>query len=398
MVGAVLEALTVPEMPEAAMARLVDPRTRIISLTVTEKGYCQDAATGALDEGHADIVADLAGKRFPRSVPGLLAEALHRRRQAGAPPCTVLSCDNLPRNGATVARIVTRYAALRDAGLAGYIAGEVAFPATMVDRIVPATVEADRAAVAAAGYRDAWPVAAEPFSQWVIEDRFASGRPEWEAAGALVTRDVHPFEVMKLRALNGAHSALAYLGAVAGIGTVAEAMADPALAGFLRRLWEADLVPTVPPVPGIDLAGYCASLERRFGNPAIRHRLQQIAMDGSQKLPQRLLTPALERLRQGAMPGHIAVVVAGWMRFLLGRDEAGAEYPVQDPLAGRLAAAAARHGDADGLCGALLAMEEIFDPALAGHPGFRRAVQGALRSLLARGVRATVAALPDGAV
>jgi fructuronate reductase len=394
VVGAVLEALTVPEMPDAAMARLTDPRTRIVSLTVTEKGYCQDAATGTLDEAHPDIVQDLRGERFPRSVPGLLVEALRRRREAGAAACTVLTCDNLPSNGATAARVVGRYAALRDPDLASYIAGEIAFPSTMVDRIVPATQDEDRAAVEAYGYHDAWPVVAEPFTQWVIEDRFAAGRPRWEQAGALMVADVHPFELMKLRALNGAHSALAYLGVTMGIGTVAEAMAAPALTAFLRRLWDEDLVPTLPPVPGMELGRYTATLEDRFRNPAVRHRLQQIAMDGSQKLPQRLLAPALDRLCQGVVPGRIAVVVAAWMRFLLGRDERGESYAVQDPLSERLVGIARMHGgDADALSGALFAIPEIFDPALAAHPGFRASVQGALRSLQASGVRRTLAGL-----
>ncbi len=209
VIGAVLEALTVPDMPDAALARLTNPRKRIISLKVTEKGYCRDAATGTLDEAHPDIVQDLRGERFPRSVPGLLVETLRQRREAGAPPCSVLACDNLPSNGAAVARIVGRYAALRDADLAAYIAGEITFPSTMVDRIVPATQDDDRATVEAYGYHDAWPVITEPFTQWVIEDRFAAGRPRWEEAGALMVDDVHPFELMKLRALNGAHSALA---------------------------------------------------------------------------------------------------------------------------------------------------------------------------------------------
>ena len=183
---------------------------------------------------------------FPRTVPGLLVEALRRRRDEGAGPCTILVCDNLPSNGETVARIIGRYAELRHPELRDYIANETAFPSTMVDRIVPATTEADRAAITALGYRDAWPVVAEPFSQWVIEDRFVAGRPRWEEAGAQMVADVRPFELMKLRALNGAHSALAYIGSVAGLETVADAMADPELPGFLRVLWDRDLLPTIP--------------------------------------------------------------------------------------------------------------------------------------------------------
>jgi fructuronate reductase len=393
VIGSVLEALTVPETPERAMAALVDPRTRIISLTATEKAYCLDAATGSLDEANPGIINDLRRDGFPRTVPGLLVEALRRRRDSAAGPCTVLVCDNLPSNGETVARIISRYATLRDPRRGAGFVGDTAFPCTMVDRIVPATTEADRAAVERFGYRDAWPVVAEPFSQWVIEDRFAAGRPRWEDAGATVVQDVRPFELMKLRALNGAHSSLAYLGAVAALETVADAMAEPALARFLRDLWDQDLLPSIPSVPGMDLAAYTAQLENRFRNPAMRHRLQQIAMDGSQKLPQRLLLPALECLRRGHMPSRIALTIAAWMRFLLRRDERGTSYEISDPLAGRLTALAAGAGEnAEALAAALFGVRDIFDPALAGNAGFRGLVVRHLDSLLAHGVRRTLTA------
>jgi fructuronate reductase len=391
VIGAVLEAVTVPSTPERAMAALVDPCTRIISLTVTEKAYCLDAATGSLDETHRGIVADLRRDRFPATVPGLLVEALRRRRESGAGPCTILVCDNLPSNGETVARIVAGYARLYDPQRGDDIVGATAFPCTMVDRIVPATTEADRAAVARLGYRDAWPVVAEPFSQWVIENHFAAGRPHWEDAGASMVTDVRPFELMKLRALNGAHSSLAYLGAVAGLETVADAMAEPALARFLRDLWDEDLLPAIPAVPGMDLAAYTAQLQERFRNPAMRHRLQQIAMDGSQKLPQRLLLPALDRLRQGHLPSRIALTVAAWMRFLLRRDERGSPYEISDPLAGRLTAIVAGAGEnAAALAAALFGVREIFDPALAGDAGFCGLVVRHLESLLEHGVRRTL--------
>ena len=387
IVGSVTEALTVPEQPELALARLAAPATRIVGLTVTEKAYCRDAS-GALDEAHPDIRADLAGGGFPRSVPGLLAAALRARADSGAGAVTLMTCDNLPDNGGTLARVLARFVALRDPGLAGWMADHVRFPATMVDRIVPATTDAEREAVAALGYADAWPVVAEPFSQWVVEDRFAAGRPRWEDAGALMVTDVHAYELMKLRCLNGAHSSLAYLGAVAGIATVSEAMAEPLLAAFLQRLWTRDVIPTLPPVPGIDLPAYTAQLEARFRNPAIRHRLLQIAMDGSQKLPQRLLRPAAERLAQGEVPRAIALAVAAWMRFLLGEDEAGGSHAIDDPMGARLAELARAAGrDADALCAALFALPEIFEPALATHAGFRAAVRDSLALLLRNGVR-----------
>jgi fructuronate reductase len=224
-----------------------------------------------------------------------------------------------------------------------------------------------------------------------MEDRFVRGRPAWEEAGAEIVQDVRPYELMKLRALNGAHSSLAYLGAVAGLETVADAMADPTFPPFLRALWGEDLVPTIPTVPGMDLSGYTAELVTRFSNPGIRHRLLQIAMDGSQKLPQRLLRPAFDRLRRGAMPRHIALVVAAWMRFLQSRDEQGRAYEINDPLAARLVRLAAdAGGNAEVLADALFGVREIFDPVLAGHAGFHMEVVSHLRSLLALGVRSTL--------
>ena len=209
------------------IAVMADPRIRVVSLTVTEKGYCHDPATGALDSQHPDVVHDLAHPQAPVSVPGLIVRALELRHDAGLAPFTVLCCDNLPSNGETTARVVTGFAALRDRRLADHIANEVAFPSTMVDRIVPATTEDDRQLVLeATGLWDAWPVMTESFSQWVIEDRFSAGRPPFETAGAQLVPDVRPFELMKLRMLNGSHSTIAYLGYLAGYESVSQAIAD----------------------------------------------------------------------------------------------------------------------------------------------------------------------------
>jgi fructuronate reductase len=372
---------------------MADPRTRIVTLTVSEKGYCQDAATGELDETHPAIRADLVGTASPRSVPGLLTEAIRRRREAAIAPFTVLVCDNLPQNGATARRITARFAGLRDPDLGRFIAEAIAFPCTMVDRITPATREEDRQQVAAAyGYVDAWPVVTEPFRQWVIEDNFPGGRPPWEAVGATLVNDVHPFEIMKGRCLNGAHSALAYIGLVAGFDTVAEGMADADLSAFVRRLWAEDLVPTVPPVPGIDIGRYTAELEERFRNPAIRHRTIQISIDGSQKLPPRLIRPALERLRAGGEARCIALVLAAWMRFLSGRTDAGDGYVVSDPLAGRLLRVEQSCGqDAAALVDELFAVTDIFVPEMATHAAFKAAVSEHLRAIRASGMRQALA-------
>jgi fructuronate reductase len=299
IIDTVRDVLVAPENRAAVIARLADPATRIVSLTVTEKGYCHDPATGQLRLDHPDIIHDLENPRAPRSAIGFLVAGLAARRDAGLPPYTVMSCDNLPANGHVLRGLVLSFAALRDAELAAWIASGGAFPCTMVDRIVPATTALDIAETEnALGLHDAAPVMAEPFRQWVIEDRFVTGRPAWEKAGAQLVADVGPFEFMKLRMLNGAHSTLAYLGYLAGYETVAEASADPVLARMLEELW-ARIIPTVPVPPGVDLVVYAAALLQRFRNPAIRHRTWQIAMDGSQKLPQRLLGTIRDRLARG---------------------------------------------------------------------------------------------------
>ncbi|PWC57927.1 dioxygenase [Azospirillum sp. TSH7] len=395
VVGSFLDALATADQLDEVLALMAKPDIRIVTLTVTEKGYCQDAATGSLDEAHPLIRADLADPANPRSVPGLLAEAIRRRRAAGVPPFTVLVCDNLAQNGVKVRGIVVRYAELRDPELAAYIAGQVSFPCTMVDRITPATQDADRTTVeVATGCDDAWPVVSEPFKQWVIEDRFPLGRPAWEKAGAILVEDVHPFELMKLRCLNGAHSLLAYLSVIAGIETIADAMADPQMPAVMHRLWASDLIPTLPPVPGTDIPGYTAALEARFRNPGIRHRTIQISSDGSQKLPPRLLEPARELFAAGKAPAVIPLAVAAWMRFLLEKDEAGNAYTVADPRAAALTRIARAHsGDAGELAADLFAIEDIFAPELVAENTFRREVVRHLDSLMNVGVRKTLTAV-----
>jgi len=392
VIGALRGLHVAPEDPGALLAAMAAPTTRIVSLTVTEKGYCHDPATGALDEAHPDIRHDLATPHRPRSAPGFLVEALHRRRAAGLPPFTVLCCDNLPANGHTVRRIATRLAALRDPGLSDWMAGEVAFPSTMVDRIVPATTPEDRARIdAALGLHDAWPVVCEAFSQWVVEDHFPTGRPAWEIGGATFAADVAPFEVMKLRLLNGAHSALAYLGYLAGHETVAEAAADPVFARYLRGFW-AEVAPHVPAPPGADLGGYAESLLARFRNRALRHRTWQIAMDGSQKLPQRLLGTVREALAAGPPIPHLALAVAGWMRYATGIDERGTAIDLRDPLLPALRDATAPGlADPPALVRRLLAVRAIFGDDLPRDTVFVAAVEAAFQRLLAQGCRATLA-------
>jgi fructuronate reductase len=393
VVGSVRRLLVALENPDVLLWSIAHPAVRIVSLTVTEKGYCHDPATGMLNERHPDIAADLATPSQPRSAPGFLVEALRRRRESGTPPFTVLCCDNLPANGHTVRSVVTRLAALRDPDLGRWVEGEVAFPSTMVDRIVPATTGGDRVAVSARlGLDDAWPVVTEPFTQWVVEDRFTSGRPRLEEAGVELVGDVAPYELMKLRLLNGSHSTLAYLGYLAGYETVSDTMADAAFARFIQALIDEEVTPTLRMPHDVDLTGYKASLLKRFANPALKHRTSQIAMDGSQKLPQRLLGTVRDRLKSGAPINRLALGVAAWMRYVTGTDERGQPIDIRDPLSERLVRIGRDNGlAAERLAPAYLGVSELFGEDLPANPRFSRPVTAALSKLIEHGARRTVA-------
>jgi len=392
VIGSVVELLCAPEDPEALIARMAAASTGIVSLTITEKGYCHNPATGALDENHPDILHDLANPSRPKTAIGFIVEALARRQKAGIGAFTLLSCDNLPSNGHVLKRVVTRFADLRGGDLAGYVAG-VATPSTMIDRIVPATTDADREAIAAAlGMTDAWPVMTEPFKQWVIEDDFPLGRPAWEKDGAVFVEDVSVFELMKLRLLNGSHSTLAYLGYLAGAETVAEAMQLKGMAELIDGLMVEEASPTLPSLAGFDLAAYRRDLVARFRNPALRHRTWQIAMDGSQKLPQRLLNTIRDRIAAGASYRRLALGVAAWMRYARGLDEAGNAIDVRDPLAARIAEATQPLTDAEAIVDAYLGFSEVFGADLPRDKAFRGELVAALGKLLTQGSAATLAA------
>ncbi|MGL4441478.1 MAG: mannitol dehydrogenase family protein, partial [Bosea sp. (in: a-proteobacteria)] len=389
VIGSVLEILVAPEDPERLIAAMADPRIRIVSLTVTEKGYCHDPATGTLNAAHPDIMNDVTAPDMPRSVPGYLVAALRRRFMLGQQPFTVLCCDNLPANGRTIKRVLVAFAALVDVALAAWVDREVACPSTMVDRIVPATSAEDRAGVQQIiGMADAWPVVTEPFTQWVIEDHFPAGRPRWELGGAEFVTDVAPFEIMKLRMLNGAHSALAYLGYLAGHETVAEASNDPLFIRYLDGLW-AEIASTLP--QGLDDKAYATRLLGRFQNRNIRHRLWQIAMDGSQKLPQRLLGTIRARLALGKPITHLAIGVAAWMRYVGGIDESGAPIDVRDPLAARLREICDAAGaEPARQVMALSAATEVFGEDLRGCQAFTDPVVAALIALSEHGVHSAI--------
>ncbi len=394
VIGAMREVLFLGADRDRVIARIADPAVHVLTLTVTEKGYCHDPATGRLDLAHQDIVDDLAHPDLPASAPGVIVAGLAARRVAGAGAMTVVCCDNLPHNGRTVKAVVATYAQARDPALAEWIAANVAFPSTMVDRIVPAATEADIAEVARRiGAADAAPVVFEPFRQWVLEDRFAAPRPRWEDDGAQFVADVGPFETLKLRLLNGTHSTLAYLGFLAGHDYIWQASADAELATLIERQMAEEIVPTLVAPPATDLAQYCTQLITRFRNPALPHRTQQIAMDGSQKLPQRLLGMVRDRMAAGVSWGHLALAVAGWIRYASGSDERGRPIAVADPLAPSFAAIVAASGrDPAAIAAGFLDLTAVFGSDLAADAAFRAAVTRNVVALFRDGTRATLAA------
>jgi fructuronate reductase len=396
LIHVVRDCLIAPENPGAVIDLMADPATQIVSLTITEKGYCHNPANLNLQMEHPDIAHDLANPGAPRSAIGFLVAGFEARREHGLTPFTVLTCDNLPGNGRLLRSLVLDLAGARDTDLAMWISANVTFPCTMVDRIVPATTAADLAETQAAlGLHDAAPVMAEPFRQWAIEDEFVGERPRWEAAGVLMVSDVAAYEFMKLRLLNGAHSSLAYLGYLAGHETVASATTDPAIGSYLRRLW-GEIIPTVPAPAGVDLAAYTEGLLTRFRNPAIHHRTWQIAMDGSQKLPQRLLGTLRERIAAGEPLDALALGLAGWMRYVMGTDEAGNPIDVRDPMASVFAEVQTRAaGSAERMVDGLMAIEAIFGADLPRHAQLRAALTAQLQKLLAFGAQNTLAGFAE---
>ncbi|WP_234387296.1 mannitol dehydrogenase family protein [Sphingomonas sp. STIS6.2] len=325
--------LVAAEDPDAVIAALADPETWVVTLTVTEKGYYRHPATGALLVDDPAIAHDLSGG-VPRTIFGFLAAALDRRRGAGAGGLTLVSCDNLSGNGALLMRLLLAFVERRDSDLAGWVRAHVTAPDTMVDRIVPASTEADRAGVATAiGVDDAAALVTEPFRQWVIEDRFAGPRPRWEAAGAQIVDDVAPFELAKLRLLNASHSTLAYVGLQRGHAFVHEAIADPALRAFVIAQMQEEAVPSLTAAAGLHPAAYIDAILDRFGNADLHHRLDQIAMDGSQKLPQRWIATVAERQAQGLDSPKHRLSIAAWIAYT-----ADAPAIADDPLRNRYAA------------------------------------------------------------
>ncbi|WP_299928558.1 mannitol dehydrogenase family protein [uncultured Pelagimonas sp.] len=391
VIGSITDVLVAPENPSNVISAMVDPGTRIVSMTITEKGYCHHPASGEINLDHPDIVHDLANPDTPRSAPGFIVAALAQRRAKNVGPFTVLSCDNLPSNGALARGVVLGFARALDPDLANWIAQNVPFPATMVDRITPATTAQDVADLGErSGFHDPACVVHEAFRQWVIEDNFADGRPQWQVAGVQFVGNVDAHELMKLRCLNGTHSTLAYLGYLAGYQTIAETVADPAFAKLCEILWRDEIIPTVPEPEGEDLTAYCATLLARYRDTSIQHKTWQIAMDGSQKLPQRLLGTIRDNLDKGVVPSGLCLAVAAWMRYVGGIDEKGQAIDVRDPLADRLKSVSDQANSAADKVHALMATPEVFDAALAQNNAFQEAVTLAYETLVQHGAKRAV--------
>ncbi|QMI05788.1 mannitol dehydrogenase family protein [Citrobacter sp. RHB25-C09] len=390
IVGAVNECLNAKlDSLAAIIEKFCEPQVAIVSLTITEKGYCIDPATGMLDVGNPRIVHDLETPEAPHSAPGILVEALSRRHLRGLPPFTVLSCDNIPDNGHVVKNAVLGMAERRSPALAAWIREHVSFPGTMVDRIVPAATEESLDEITRElGVADPCAISCEPFIQWVVEDNFVAGRPQWEAAGVQMVSDVLPWEEMKLRMLNGSHSFLAYLGYLAGFQHISDCMQDSAFRDAAYRLMMDEQAPTLR-ITDVDLAGYATSLITRFANPALKHKTWQIAMDGSQKLPQRMLAGIRVHLERGSAWPLLALGVAGWMRYVSGTDDAGKAIDVRDPLADKIRAAVASSSEEERVM-ALLSLQEIFATDLIEQPGFVQAVESAWQRIRQYGAHQAV--------
>ena len=372
IIGVIKGLLTASQEPQAVLERLADPETKLITLTITEKGYCL-GPNGGLDLDNADVKQDLKGEGFPVSAIGWLVAGLKTRHDAGDRPPVILSCDNLASNGHRLKRAVLDFARASDAGLADWIEAQTRFPCSMVDSITPATDDALRARVSdAIGLEDAWPIQREIFTQWVVEDILGDDGPDLASVGVTLSKDVEAFEAAKLRLLNGPHSTLAYMGSLKGHETVADAMKDADLAGFVETLMLQDIAPTVPPTPGLDTTTYSQAILDRFRNPAIRHLLSQIAWDGSMKLPYRLLGTVRDALAAGRTVERLAMPIGAWMRFIEGAKAAGRT--LTDPLADKLFEAA---GDVD----RFLAIEAVFGSDLPKNDAFVSAVKSAYAKL-----------------
>jgi fructuronate reductase len=378
----------------AVMQQLADPQVAIISLTITEKGYCIEPQSGELDWSNPQIQQDATGNSLPCTAPGVLVEALRLRKQQGAGGVSILSCDNIPCNGHIIHKVIIALAEKRDTQLAQWIEQHVSFPSTMVDRIVPAITETTLNEITAirGGSADPCAIACEPFKQWVIEDKFVAGRPDWDRVGAQFVDNVLPYEQMKLRMLNGSHSFLAYLGYLSGYQHIDECVNDHAFWQATRQLMLEEQAPTLH-LPGTDLTAYANSLLERFANPALKHRTWQIAMDGSQKIPQRWLDSLCWHLQQGHLPNYLLLAIAGWMHYVGGIDEAGQPIEIKDPLLPQIQQIIQQHAPGAERVKALLAFAPIFGDKLVQNTPLLEKVTALYIQLQFQGVKKTLATL-----
>lgn len=387
IIGSIVKYSFAPDDPEAVIEKMAHPETRIVSLTITEGGYNFDQVTGEFDAENPGVQADLADGAVPKTVFGLVVEALVRRRGRGIAPFTVMTCDNIPSNGEMAKRSFSTFASLRDPELGRWVVESVRFPNSMVDRITPMTSDADRAEVQALwGIDDAWPVVCEPFFQWVLEDDFPLGRPPFEDAGVQLVQDVEPYELMKLRLLNASHQGLCYFGYLAGYRYAHEAMADDAIARFLRDYMDNEGTPTLQPVPGIDLDEYKDTLIARFSNPEIRDTLARLCAESSDRIPKWLLPVVRENLASGRSIELSAAIVASWARYAEGTDEQGEAIAVVDRLADSLIPLAQSQRENPV---AFIQNRMLFGD-LAENERFATAYTAALDSLIRLGAKRTV--------
>lgn len=401
VIGSIVATVDSQDSALPALDVLASPDIDVVTMTVTEKGYCHQPATGALQLESPDIVHDLANPETPRTLPGLVLRALEMRMLSHGRPLTLMSCDNIPTNGVILANVVRTLAERRGGRLAAWIEAKAAFPSSMVDRIAPAVTQADLDTVAQDfGYRDDAVSVGEPFRQWVIENRFAGRAPRWDAVGATLVDDVTAFEHLKMRVLNGAQTTLCYLGVLAGHEHTFDDMSDPLLVEFVRRMLLEETLPTLAPVPGMDPVAYVDQSLERLRNTAIRHRNHQIATDGSQKIVQRLLNPIAERLARGESAELLSVPVAAWMVYLIRASRRfGAAWAADDPYAARIGAIAERVGaNSQALADEILSLDAIFSRELASRPAFRTAIVRGLDGLLADDPMAYVRDVSSSAV
>jgi len=392
VVGSIVEYLYAPDDAEAVVRRLAGETTRVVSLTITEGGYAIDDVTGRFDPDAPGIASDLEAGAAPRTVFGLITAALERRRSSGLAPFTVMSCDNLPGNGALAREAFSAFAELRSPGFGAWVQEHVRFPNSMVDRITPVTTDEDRAELTARfGITDDWPVVCEPFTQWVLEDSFNLGRPPLEEAGVQIVADVAPYELMKLRLLNASHQGLAYFGHLCGYTYVHEAAQDPLLAEFLRAYMDEEATPTLDPVPGVDLGLYKQQLIERFSNPEIRDTIARLCAESSDRIPKWLVPVVRAQLSAGGPISRSAAIVASWARYAEGVDEQGRPIEIVDRRRDEVMARARRQSVEPT---AFLQSPELFGD-LGSDERFVEAYLAALRSLHERGARRTLEALVE---